>query len=189
MRINSKRELCEYLIEKLNWVTSQETIDLIEEIGDLYLHKEWNTDPTEKERETIFENSMHEVYSEFCKNVLETYEPEYEVKQKIALQKIIIFLMGVIKTSNKKRGIIEPTPIIENRILDAWRMILSREIWFTFPDSIKNWTQLVHIKMKIDTILNMIRAKMKDKDSRFAKDLKMKKDEIALRDMLMMGGL
>lgn len=186
MRINSQRELREYLVYKLEKVTSQEAIDLILEIGDLYLHKIWNTDPTEKERETMFQNRMHEVYIEFCKNVLETTEPEYEVKQQIALEKIIKFLKQTIINSNKKRQSIEPNTIIEIRTLDAWTMILSREFWFTLPDSIKNWTQLTQIKMKIDTILNIMRGKMKD--SRMAKELTMKKNEIALRDLLQAGG-
>ena len=182
----NQKQFAKWCQERYEIATNDETKQFIEDIGDVFLKKADYSELTNEEQESIFRNRMHAVYTDFCKNVLETAEPEFGVKQVIALNKIIKYLRNVIINSNRRRGSTEPPTIIDMRTADAWQMILSRDFWMTLPPSIRDWTQLCHLQMKIDIILNMIRGKMKD--SRSALELRRKADEIALRDLMQMGG-
>ena len=186
MRINSKKELLEFLIDKRELLQSQEAIDLVDQISECYLGRLYGHETTTEEIEAILFNKMKNVYYEFCFRVIKG-APDFTAKEAIALKQIINFLRKMIESHNSMRNAYEESYQVNIRILDAFRIILSPEFWNSLPDFYRKQVYLRQMRPYLLNIIDIMKEKNKNSD--MAKELKKAKDQSALRDLLMAGGM
>jgi len=185
-RINSKRELADFLIERRELAISPETVDLIDTIGRYYLPKASDRDDTPEEVEKIFYGKMRGLYSEFCFRVVKG-APDFTAAEAKALKEIINFLRKMIEAHNKERMIYEDSYAIDMRVMAAWRIILSPDFWNSLPVFYRSKVYLRQLRPYMLNIIDHMREQMKN--SNVAKEMKKAKDQAEFLNLIKIGGL
>jgi hypothetical protein len=183
----SKKQFAKWCTQRYQTAICDETKEFIVDIGELFLDKVEDVDDTPAEVKEIHYKKMYAIYEDFCCNTIRT-GVKFDQVDAIKLREIIVDLRNYILNDNRNKNLWQEAYIVDQRIISAWQFILSKDFWFTLPDSVKLWTRCKNIAPKVvSPILSSIN--MKGKNPNTLKEMKKIKDNNDFLEMLKIGGM
>jgi len=151
MRITNKKELKEFLLDRVNQAeifkyNDPSRYDAINDICGAILKnylKYVNSDPGDNL--TLIRSECTSIYIQFLKDQF-NLPSDLTKEERHWMNEIVDFLQGLTQDQEK--------------IVQSWKLIL--EYWDTYPTHIKDWTKLRHIKRNLQTIIVILKNRRKN---------------------------